>query len=214
MARLIKCPRCQSQVDVTNVSGGTTVRCPDCGANLRVPTGQTGHHPKVNAGTPAPQPAAGGGKSRGRQTDLFRKMSGPRSLGGRSSSRGGGRPARRKNSNSGMFIGLGVGALVVAIALTAVMMSGGGQPVKPPTPNDTSNQASAPPPRVEDTTPVPKTPDKKEKTKIKRSGKGKYQAPATFQPGAKAHAERLTNVFPEVPIDEDLSEEFGGLAMA
>ena len=49
MARLIKCPRCQSQMDVTSVQGGATVRCTDCGALLPSLTDGVGQCPKCRA---------------------------------------------------------------------------------------------------------------------------------------------------------------------
>lgn len=55
MGKQLRCPRCQSLIDITNLSPGTTVRCPDCGGMARIPTGQTGIRPRVP--TPAPQPA-------------------------------------------------------------------------------------------------------------------------------------------------------------
>ncbi len=134
MARLIKCPRCQSQLDVTNISGGSTVRCPDCGANIRVPTGQTGVYPNVAAPQPAAAAAGGGTKTRlgGRSTDLFRRMSGARAPGAtaRPPSRSsvdaeshGSRGGRRGGSGPGLAIGAAVGAVVLIGVLIFAMTS-------------------------------------------------------------------------------------------
>jgi hypothetical protein len=126
MARLIKCPRCQSPIDVTSVTGGATVRCADCGAMVRVPTGSTGVRPAVSAPAaappPAPEPARG--KSSGRSTALFKKMANTRQPGGsrppsRSSveavGRGGGGVPRRSGSNPTMMGLIIAGVLFVLV---------------------------------------------------------------------------------------------------
>jgi hypothetical protein len=120
MAKLIRCPKCQSQIDVGSVPGGATVRCADCDALVRVPTGSTGVYPKVGAAGPAPAPAApskGDTRTRkaggGRQTEIFKKMSGARSPGGsRAPSRGSG--ARRSGANhTPLLAGLSIGGVVL-----------------------------------------------------------------------------------------------------
>lgn len=206
MARLIKCPRCQSQVDVTNVSGGATVRCPDCGANLRVPTGQTGNYPKVNAA--APEPAA---PSHKKQTGVFRKMAAQRGPGGTG---GGRRMPRKQKSNTGLFVGLGVGALAIAIVLAAVMMSGGKKPNPNAGANTASNQGETPadttPAPVIDNTPAPATPEKPKTPKRRTYTKG--EVPVTFEPGARGWADRQTRELYVIKLEDDLKEEFNELA--
>lgn len=133
MARLIRCPRCQSSIDASNVPGGSTVRCADCGAMVRVPTGATGVHPRVP--TPAPQPAVaqaqggrGATKVRERQTALFRKMSGVKLPGDRKPSRGatrvgegGTRYQKKKGSGAGIAIGAGAGAVALIVVIIIAM---------------------------------------------------------------------------------------------
>src|SRR3954462_971653 len=99
MAKILKCPSCQEKIDVTDLSGGSTVRCEACGTMVRV-AGSTQPIPKAPPPPPPPAPsarergttkvrkpgdknstkvrAAGGGIAAGRQTDLFRKMNNAR----------------------------------------------------------------------------------------------------------------------------------------
>src|SRR5258706_11153877 len=112
MAKTLKCPRCQEKIDVTDLSGGSTVKCDACGTMVRLASGGT---QKVPPAAPPPPPAApakkdrstkvraGGGGGSGRQTDLFRKMSSAKAPGekGRGGRGGGGEPAK---SNTGMII--------------------------------------------------------------------------------------------------------------
>jgi DNA-directed RNA polymerase subunit RPC12/RpoP len=135
MARILKCPRCQAQIDATNLSAGSTVRCADCGAVVRISTGNTSVRTKsvnppsaVPVANPAPgakvpvvvaappQQAAPVRSRSSRGTDVRR-----------------GSPTRviRKESNTGLVIGAVVGAAVLVIVLVAVM-AGKGEPKKPP----------------------------------------------------------------------------------
>ncbi len=109
MAKLIKCPRCQSLIDVTNMSPGNTVRCPDCGGMARIPTGQTGQHPRVP--TPAPQPAAASAPREGGT-----RVRGRRAHGGRERTK-----VRRKSSNTGLVVGLSIAAVAVIAVLVALV---------------------------------------------------------------------------------------------
>src|SRR5438045_9313139 len=107
MAKILKCPGCQEKIDVTDLSGGSTVQCVACGIMVRLPSGATGKVPQA-APPPPPPPPAPARKERGttrtrkkekgtgvrtnpgRQTDLFRKMSTARSPGEGGRPRGGG----------------------------------------------------------------------------------------------------------------------------
>src|SRR6185369_17521608 len=97
MAKILKCPRCQEKIDVTDLSGGSTVKCEACGTMVRLASGSTGKVPQATPPAPPPPPpaparrergttkmhkkdkgtsvraAGGGGVGAGRQTDLFRK---------------------------------------------------------------------------------------------------------------------------------------------
>ena len=42
MAKILKCPSCQERIDVTDLSGGSTVRCEACGTMVRIASGATG----------------------------------------------------------------------------------------------------------------------------------------------------------------------------
>ena len=88
-------------MDVTSVSPGTTVRCPDCGQTSKVPSGNTSVRTKTVSPPvppPAPVPAARSGGTR-----VQRRPSGTQPAQ---------KPAPAK-SNSGLFIGLGIGAVAV-----------------------------------------------------------------------------------------------------
>jgi hypothetical protein len=150
----MKCPRCQAKIDVTDLSAGSTVRCPDCGGMVRLPSGSTGQYASVPATAAAPPPrpagaaapaapqrqtsvrgrttkvrAAGGG----RQTNLFRKMSNVRAPGekGRAQiasesgmERGG---ARNSGPSAGVIVGIAVGALVVIGVVAYALMGQKGE---------------------------------------------------------------------------------------
>ncbi len=113
MAKILKCPRCQSSMDVTSVSAGSTVRCPDCGQTAKVPTGATSLAVKTVsapiAATPAPAPA----RERGTR---IRERS-------RSSSTNPTVQAPPPHSNSGLFIGLGIGAVAVIAVIVFFTMN-------------------------------------------------------------------------------------------
>jgi hypothetical protein len=107
MATILNCPRCQQAMDVTGVSPGTTVRCPDCGQMAKVPTGATSLSVKTVS---APIPA----------------VNSPRTSGGtriRERSRSGQVPAvpAAPKSNSGLFVGLAIGAIGILVVAFAFM---------------------------------------------------------------------------------------------
>jgi hypothetical protein len=139
MAKILKCPRCQEKIDVTDLSGGSTVRCDACGTMVRI-SGGTQPIPKA-APAPAPAPAArerGTTKVRkpgeknttkvrtnpgaGRQTDLFRKMSSARAPGEGGRPRGGRDKEIGGGSNTGMIIAIAAAAVVVIAIIAVVVM--------------------------------------------------------------------------------------------
>jgi hypothetical protein len=118
MAKMLKCPRCQAQFDAGNLSPGSSARCAECGAMVRVPTGNTSvRTPAVVA--PAPKvpevvaPPPGRGRTE-RGTDVRRRREGTR--------------GRQKSSSTGLIIGVSVGALVLVVVLIAVMAGGKSEP--------------------------------------------------------------------------------------
>ncbi|HLY73841.1 MAG TPA: hypothetical protein VKU80_06945 [Planctomycetota bacterium] len=134
MANTLKCPRCQEKIDITDLSGGSTVRCEACGTMVRI-SGGTQRIPHAAAAPPpaaAPAPRERGttkvrkpgdktstkvraNPGGGRQTDLFRKMANARSPGE------GGRPrGREKGAAGGMNSGM-----IMAIAAAAIVVIGG-----------------------------------------------------------------------------------------
>jgi hypothetical protein len=94
-------------MDVTSVSVGTTVRCPDCGQMSKVPSGNTSLRTKTVSPPippPAPVPAARGG------TRVQRRPSGTQ-------------PSQAPpKSNTGLFVGLGVGAVAVIAVIVFFTM--------------------------------------------------------------------------------------------
>lgn len=123
MAKILKCPRCQQAMDVTAVSGGSTVRCPDCGQMARVPTGNTSVAVKTVSApisTPAPPsvpvPGAAGRGTRIRE----RRNSGTMVA-----------QKPEKSTQGGLFIGLGIGALAV-VAVIVYFTMGNAPPPEPP----------------------------------------------------------------------------------
>src|SRR5258706_15334246 len=133
MAKILKCPRCQEKIDITDLSGGSTVRCEACGTMVRI-SGGTQSIPKAPAAAPAPAPTRERGTTKvrkpgdknstkvrtnpgaGRQTDLFRKMSSAKQPGEGGRPRGG----REKEVSSGMNPGM-----IIAIAAAAIVVIGG-----------------------------------------------------------------------------------------
>jgi hypothetical protein len=136
---MMKCPRCQTKIDVTDLSAGSTVRCTDCGAMVRIPTGSTGVHPSVPvpAAAPAPAPAPAPSKAERsgtrsrmkRGTSLFKKMSNVKGPGEKKPSqvraegmtRGASGPQK---NNTPMIVGICAGGLLVVVGIAFFAMSG------------------------------------------------------------------------------------------
>jgi hypothetical protein len=237
MARMIKCPRCQSQIDVTNVAGGSTVPCADCGVMLRVPTGQTGVRPRVP--TPAPQPAAdapaGGPKLRDRQTPLFRKMSGVRSPADKKapSRAAGERPVARRKSSGPV---IAIVAAVLAIGLIGLLVVAMVTKQKQQDESVRSREEKAEANRkklseqisankkqeaewaAEEAARAAEAAKRGEKPKPGQLGKkasGEYDIPATFEPGGRKLAEKhVKGTIQEIKIDSALKKEYETLASA
>src|SRR6185295_2185029 len=147
MAKILKCPRCQEKIDVTDLSGGSTVKCEACGTMVKLSTGSTQRVPQA-APPPPPPPAAPARKERGttkmhkkdkgtaartnpgagRQTDLFRKMSNAKAPGEGGRARGGGEKAQ--GSNTGMMIAIAAAVIVVIGGVAFALMSGHETPTK------------------------------------------------------------------------------------
>lgn len=143
MAKILKCPRCQEKIDVTDLSGGSTVKCEACGTMVRLASGNTGKVPQATPPAPPPPPAPARqsrgttkmhkkdkgtsrvGPAPGRQTDLFRKMSNAKAPGEGGRPRGGGGGGQAQGSNTGMIIAIAAAAIVVLGGVAfAVMKSG------------------------------------------------------------------------------------------
>ena len=96
-------------MDVTSVSPGTTVRCPDCGPMAKVPSGNTSVRTKtVSAPLPPPAPVPA-----------------PRERGTRVQQRrpSGTQPAQAPpKSNTGLMVGLGIGAVAVVAVIAFFTM--------------------------------------------------------------------------------------------
>jgi ribosomal protein S27E len=158
MAKILKCPRCQQSMDVTSVSAGSTVRCPDCGQMARVPTGGTSVAVKtVSAPIPAPQ-AAPAARERGTRVRERNRASGTMPV-----------PPPQKSSSSGLFIGLGIGAVAVVAVIVVFTMKGREELPAPP-------KATGP---KEPVTFTPKLPPSSDKPIVLGSGDNKGDAKPT-----------------------------------
>lgn len=150
MAKFVKCPRCSASIDVTQLSGGTTVRCAECGAMVRIPTGQTGVHPKVPVSAPpAASPAPGGTavRARTRGTEIRRSPS---------------RIVRPRSSNTGVLVAAIGSAAAVLIVLIVVLARPSSapqpsvrNPSAPPAVARTPAPAPEPPPAAPEPPPAP-----------------------------------------------------------
>lgn len=116
MAKIVKCPRCSSQMDATNLAPGSSARCAECGAMIRISTGNTSVRTKAVS---PPAPAAPAARPAAKAPESAPQA---RSSKGTEVRRGGTRVARKK-SNTGLIIGIVGGAAVLVIVL-AVAMSG------------------------------------------------------------------------------------------
>lgn len=229
MARLIKCPRCQSQMDVTSIAGGTTLRCSDCGAQIRVPTGSTGVRPAVAAPVAAAPATRTGGKS----TALFKKMAGTRAPGGtrppsRAASmddedrRGGMAPRRRGGSNTAM-VGLGIagGLLLLTLVMIFAIQSKNrsfeakkeaqlakNEQIKKDNARKLEEfRRQAAEDEAAEKAEKAAEKDGKKKPALQKDGKGGYVAPATFEPGAG----RMVKGGATITADPSLVKEFESL---
>jgi len=116
MAKILQCPSCHSTMDVTDVAPGSSVECPECAHNCRVPSGNTSMRTKTVS---APIPAA---PTRPASNPQLRAGSSPRNR-APSRNRSGTMPAAQQQpkSHGGLFVGLGIGVLgiiIVAILFT------------------------------------------------------------------------------------------------
>jgi hypothetical protein len=206
MARLIKCPRCQAQIDVTTAGGGSTVKCPDCAVQVRVPSGETGKYQKVAEPAAAASAGGGGGKRDTNfraMTPIMRKMAGTKGhgagsrmptrgqvAGGSGYDRGAG---AKKGNNAPLIIG-GAVAGVALIVVLIVVMGNNKPPVKPNrTQQSLANDPASDNNSASNTTPEPDPPPGPGPAPVKETKPalqkvdGKYVAPAAFERGASNH---------------------------
>ena len=134
MGRVVKCPRCQANLEVGNMAPGSSVRCTECGGMARIPSGRTGVNPAVKAPVAAPPPTAPR-KETGTRTRL------------RPVSSTGLKPVprmQRKKSKTGLVVGLIAGVFVVGIVLALVLTGNRNAPL-PETAPKTSRPKSPKP---------------------------------------------------------------------
>jgi hypothetical protein len=109
MAKILKCPSCQGVMDVTSVSPGSTVRCPSCGQTAKVPSGNTSVRTKTVSAPIPPSAPAPAPRERGTRVQQRRPS--------------GTQPSQAPpKSNSGLFVGLGVGAVAVIAVIAFFTM--------------------------------------------------------------------------------------------
>jgi ribosomal protein S27E len=126
MAKILQCPGCKQGMDVTAVQAGVTVQCPECGQQLRVPSGNTSIRTKtVSAPIAATRPSSSP------QVRAGSSPRNPRVGGGRS--RSGTMPAAppAPKSQGGLFVGLGIGVLGIVIVIIVFTMKGQNQDETP-----------------------------------------------------------------------------------
>jgi hypothetical protein len=219
MAKILKCPSCQERIDVTDLSGGSTVRCDACGTMVRIASGSTGKVPQA-APPPPPPPPAPARKERGttkmhkkdkgtgvrtapgRQTDLFRKMSNARAPGEGGRPRGGGGEKAQGGSNTGMIIAIAAAAIVIigGVAFAVLHKS---EPEHP--------KASAGKDRDSEKTTASK--NKKKKEDAPKPSTSSTPAPSssdTFKPGARAMAGVGKDV-PDMRCSPDAKQTYEGM---
>jgi hypothetical protein len=214
MAKILKCPRCQERIDVTDLSGGSTVKCEACGTMVRLPSGATGKVPQATPPPPPPAAPARSGKNTtkmhkkdrgtsrvgaapGRQTDLFRKMSNAKAPGEGGRSRGGSEKQVAGN-NTGMIIAIAAAAIVV-IGGVAFAVLGGKE--------KDSGKAST----SEGTAGAKKPPKKKEEPKKASVAPTPPPSQAdTFKPGARALAGVGKDV-PDMRCNPDSKQTYEGM---
>ncbi len=179
MANLIKCTACPFHLDATGMSPGSVLQCPNCGASVKIPTGQTGKMPAAKPAIPVAQPVqpaakapTGVRRAATGTTPVFKKAAGSKSMGRRSAED---RPVQKKN-NTPIIIGVVVG--LVAVGGIIVFMTTGNkpsgpiakkkveEPVEPPTaPPIKREPEPTPPPKEETKIPSGKEEPKKEEPK-------------------------------------------------
>src|SRR5579859_906792 len=113
MAKILQCPSCHSTMDVTDVTPGSDVECPECAHNCRVPSGNTSMRTKTVS---APIPAAPTRPASGTQ---LRAVSSPRN---RSRSGTMPLPPQQPKSHGGLLVGLGIGVLGIVIVVILFTM--------------------------------------------------------------------------------------------
>src|SRR6185369_6895204 len=120
MAKILQCPGCHSTMDVTDLDPGTAVQCPECAHNCRVPSGNTSIRTKTVS---APIPAV---PARPASSNQLRAGSSPRIARPAGRSRSGILPAAppQEKSQSGLFVGLGIGLLGIVIVAILFTMKG------------------------------------------------------------------------------------------
>ena len=216
MAKILKCPRCQEKIDITDLSGGSTVRCEACGTMVRI-SGGTQTIPKAAAPAPAPTRERGTTKVRkpgdknstkvrtnpgaGRQTDLFRKMSSAKQPGEGGRPRGGRDKEVSGGSNTGMIIAIAAAAVVLIAILAVVFMKK----------DSGSGKASASETRDKESSSTPK---KKKKDDAKPASKPYTPPPptdtGTFKPGARQAAGVGKDV-PDMKCNPDARQAYDAL---
>ena len=216
MAKWTKCPKCQCEIDITDLAPGDVFPCDGCGAQIRLPRPKTGRAPSVPKQKASPPPVEEAppktSTSRGRQTALFRKMSGVKAPGssGRAPSRSR-RPIPQQKNNTPLVIGGVVAGVVVLGLLGYLLANKKNEPV--PSKKESNPELVRQEP-VEAPTPKPiKKAEPKKKSSLKKKSGGGYVAPDSFENGAEAQAKKdMGEEFVAVEVDAGELGTFDSLA--
>ena len=207
MAKWIRCPKCQCEIDIVDMAPGDILTCDGCGAQIRLPAKKTAA-PAPKAAPPPPPP-------RGKQTALFRKMSGTRAPGsGSGPPPRARRPVPKKNNTPLILGGVVAGVFVLGMMLFLVVNKSNNQKLKKKQEQarieervERDRVIVTPPPRI------PKEPPPQKPPPLEKTGGDRFAAPDSFEGGAEAQARKdMDKDFIEVEVDSALLAQFDKLA--
>jgi len=200
MAMMIRCPRCKSENDASAARPGSVIKCTHCRGDMRVPDAA-----KASAGGPGSGGGGGGRAVGGRQSTLFRRMTNATVPGQRGRSvpnptAADGRGASdRGRDMSGIYLGLGIAALVAVVIAIGFVMKG--KSAEPAAKSGTKREIARtpvntpPPPPV---APLPPPPPPK------APNEGRKGPPLTWEPDAASY---VLEVIKPLTVDQTAEKD-------